>query len=154
MQQKASSLLLATLILFGNIATASVTNVPFTKALQDAEKIAGMNKNWQVMVGAGNSMAPLYSSNSVLVVENADYEELQVGMIVVYRDASGELVAHTITAKNDNGWTAKGINNRNSDPEQVTEANLVGLIFGVFTADAAPENTIADNYEIVLGKTF
>jgi len=154
MQQKVASLFLATLILFGHIATASVTNVPFTKALRDAEKIAGLNKNWQVMIGAGNSMAPLYSSNSVLVVEIADYEKLQVGMIVVYRDASGDLIAHSLITKKENGWTAKGVNNRKSDPEQVTEANLVGLIFGVFTAAAAPENTIADNYEIVLGKTF
>ncbi len=153
MQQKAL-ILLATLILLANFATASVTNVPFTKALQAAEKIAAMKTNWQVMVGSGNSMAPLYSSNSVLIVENANYEELQAGMIVVYRDTSGDLVAHSLMTEDTNGWIAKGINNPKSDPEQVTESNLVGLIFGVFTADAAPENTIADNYEVVLGKTF
>ncbi len=112
------------------------TTIPYQKALNDAVKVAAMKNTWTVMRGAGDSMVPLYGENSVLVVEKASFTELTAGMVAVYKDSEGSLVAHSLTAKTGSGWIAKGLNNRSQDPERVSAENFVGVVFGVFNASS------------------
>ncbi len=111
-----------------------------------------MNDGWQVMIGAGESMAPLFGSHSVLVVDSAPFETLRTGMIAIYRDRSGDLVGHSLKHKDGPGWVAQGFNNWKSDSERVNDSNYVRIVFGVFSATATPSEFIANGYDIVYGK--
>ncbi len=139
-------------------APAGKTTISYEKALSDAVKIAGMKNSWSVMRGAGNSMVPLYGENSVLVVEKASFTKLSAGMVVVYKDSEGSLVAHPLTGKTGSGWVAQGINNRGVDPEKVNEENYVGVIFGVLNASEGWQESgaeySAEQIPLVYGKTF
>ena len=133
------------------------SGIPYDLALRDAEAVAARRESWQVMRGAGQSMLPLYGENSVLVVERGSFQALKSGMVAVYRDVQGDLVAHRLNARSGGGWIAKGINNRVSDPSLVTENNFVGLVFGVFNAADAPQAEIVasmDRLPVVIGKQF
>ena len=139
-------------------APAGKTPISYEKALNDAVKVAGMKKSWSVMRGAGNSMVPFYGENSVLVVEKASFAKLSAGMVAVYKDSKGTLVAHPLTARTDSGWLAQGINNRGQDPERVNEENFVGVVFGVFNASEGWQESSAkysaEQIPLVYGKTF
>ncbi len=139
-------------------ASSGKTTFTYQKALNDAAKVAAMNDSWTVMRGAGNSMLPLYGENSVLVVEKASFSQLSTGMVAVYKDSEGSLVAHTLTAKADSGWIAKGINNKSQDPEKVSAENFVGVVFGVFNAFQSGQESVAQisaqEIPVVYGKTF
>ncbi len=137
---------------------AGKTPVSYQKAFDDAVKVAAMKNSWTVMRGAGNSMAPLYGDNSVLVVEKASFTQLSLGMVAVYRDSEGSLVAHTVTAKTDSGWVAQGLNNRGEDPERISKKNFVGVVFGVFNASQdwqqSKTRPTTEQIPVVYGKTF
>lgn len=79
-------------------------------------------------------MAPLYGDNTILVITPIAFEDLEQGMIVAYRSKTGQRIVHRIQFKQGNKWIAQGINNSESDPEPVTEENLIGVVYGVFNA--------------------
>ncbi len=139
-------------------APTGKTTISFEKALHDANKVAAMKSSWSVMLGAGNSMTPLYGENSVLVVEKASFTQLSVGMVAVYKDSEGSLVAHPLTAKTGSDWVARGINNRGEDPERVSAENFVGVVFGVFNASQSLQESgveySVEETPVVYGKTF
>lgn len=138
-----------------NGAMNATAPVSYEKALSDANKVAALNDSWTVMRGAGDSMTPLYGENSVLVIDSVSYDSLKTGMVAVYRDATGELVAHPVKGQTGEGWVAKGINNRTDDPGLVNAENFVGVVFGVLNASSAP--SIASNVDalpVVYGKKY
>ena len=140
------------------VAPAGKTTISYQKALNDAVKVAAMKNTWTVMRGAGDSMIPLYGENSVLVVEKASFTQLSAGMVVVYKDSEGTLVAHPLTAKAGSDWVARGINNQSQDPERVSAENFVGVVFGVFNASQSGQESgvqiSAQEIPVVYGKTF
>lgn len=80
-------------------------------------------------VGQGASMAPVYGENTMLVISQVNYDDLQPGMIVAYRNARGFQVVHRLLEKSPQGWIAMGINNDEIDRERVTRDNLIGVIY-------------------------
>lgn len=56
------------------------------------------------MCGSGKSMLPYFDDNSVLIVEIASYNSLQMGMSVVYRDSKGDLIGHLLQNKWVYNW--------------------------------------------------
>ncbi len=106
----------------------------YRNAVGDALEVASTDPDWKVMRGAGDSMLPLFGDSSLLLVERTDYSSLKVGMIAVYRDGEGDLVAHRIFSREGCGFRAKGFNNRRLDSDPVTGANFLGIVFGVVTA--------------------
>ena len=133
-------------------------SLPYKKAIRDAEKVAELSESWRVMRGAGNSMLPLYGENSVLLVEMTDFEYLGAGMIAVYRDTNGDLVAHQVRGRARDGWITQGINNRREDPSPVTTLNFVGTLFGVLNASEGASSLSASEatskYPVVYGKEY
>ena len=52
--------------------------------LRTAEKIAAQLPAAHALLGVGTSMEPLYASNTAVVVQTINYENLKKGMTVVY----------------------------------------------------------------------
>jgi hypothetical protein len=117
--------------------------VPFAQALSDAQKVASMHKGWNVFLARGQSMIPQFTSASILVAATAKFEALKPGMLVVYRDASGDVVAHRLVELTDSGWIVKGLNNDKADPGLVTAKNLQGVVCGILNFKEGTDNLAA-----------
>jgi len=113
------------------LADMPSSGVPFKQALSDARQVAAMNPTWHVFAAHGESMEPQFGSASLLLVSESAYESLQAGMVVVYRDGTGDLVAHRLIQLTATGWVVKGVNNDRPDPGLVTAQNLQGVVFGI-----------------------
>jgi len=137
---------------------APSSGVPFEKALADARQVVAMNSDWKVFQAHGESMEPEFGASSLLLVSEAGYENLQAGMVVVYRDASGDLVAHKLVAATANGWVVQGLNNDRPDPGLVTAENLHGVVFGVLHYQTGSEKLVAMDSsaqpEVALAKRY
>lgn len=95
----------------------------------DAELLAAIEPGRDVLFGAGDSMAPVYGDGTVLVIRPVAFEDLREGMTVVYLNSDGRRVAHRLVRREQEGWRAQGLNNREPDPELVTMENLVGQLY-------------------------
>ncbi|MBC2596054.1 hypothetical protein H5P28_17440 [Ruficoccus amylovorans] len=129
------------------------SSVAPSQAYSDALAVAAMNDNWTAIPADGKSMLPYYDSKSILMIDRASFSSLSAGMMVVYRDRNGDLVGHQLVRKTENGWIARGINNRGEDPELVTENNYRGVVFGVFHSNGKDNGTLAGK-ERVIGKSY
>jgi signal peptidase I len=100
-------------------------------------------------------MEPEFGNASLLLVAHAGFDELQPGMVVVYRDQAGDLVAHKVLQATAGGWIVKGLNNDRADPGLVTAENLRGVVFGILNYD--PESTklaAADQPTVAYAKQY
>jgi hypothetical protein len=139
-------------------ATAPSSAVPFVQALADAQKVASTHPGWKVFQAKGQSMEPEFGSFSLLIATNADFSTLRPGMLVVYRDQSGDLVAHRLMAVTTEGWVVKGLNNDKADPGKVTRDNFQGVVFGSLNFKSGTENQMvaSDNTAppVAFAKTY
>lgn len=136
---------------------AANSPVSYRDALSDASSIAQLNTNWNVMRCSGASMEPFYSSDSILVVDKVKVADLRIGMIAVYRDADGDLVAHKVIEANSSQAWAKGVNNTHRDPTPITADNLSGVVFTVLHTSgqsSAGDMAMVNSLPIVFGKTY
>jgi len=106
------------------------------EAYKDASVLASRGQGRQALVGGGASMNPVYGENTMLVVHPIAYQDLKVGMTVVYLSKAGHRVAHQLIAKERGGWRAQGINNANQDAELVTPENLIGVVYASIVSEA------------------
>lgn len=134
------------------------TNVPFEKALSDAREIAATRNDWEVARCEGFSMSPFFTERCVLLVQKLSYNDLKIGMIGVYEDLDGDLVAHKLIGKTDDGWICRALQNQTNDPQLMNQKNYLGIAFGVFNAASGPEpDTLAqldDSVLLVVGKDY
>lgn len=93
-------------------------------AEQAAAGIAGAAAFW----GVGDSMEPLFSDKTAIVVAPINFKQLKKGMTVVYINSRGRMVAHSLTGDLPKGWIAQGVGNDKEDDDLVTKHNLVGVI--------------------------
>jgi hypothetical protein len=100
-----------------------------SRAEAAAAEIPGAAAYW----GVGASMEPLYSSHTAIVVAPVKFKELKKGMTVVYVNARGRMVAHSLTGDLPKGWIAQGVNNADEDDDLVTKENLVGVIVQAYS---------------------
>lgn len=112
------------------------SNVSRLQAWQDASTVAARGEGRSSLVGAGESMNPVYGDNTMIVVTPIAYEKLQAGMTVVYINKQGRRVAHQLVSREKQGWKAKGINNDAADAEWVTPYNLVGVVYASMSSDS------------------
>lgn len=82
--------------------------------------------------GAGDSMAPIYGENTVIVSHPIAFEDLESGMIVAFISQEKGRVIHQLTRKTRFGWRSQGLNNVAEDAGYVTAENLIGVVYGVF----------------------
>jgi signal peptidase I len=130
--------LLAVLALLASAASAASaaegpsSAVPFETALADARRLADAKPGLSLVRVAGTSMLPYFGDGAVLVLRPASAAKLQAGMIVVYTNRDGEMVAHRLIAADGAGWIAQGYNNGRPDSTRVTDANLLGVVYATF----------------------
>jgi hypothetical protein len=110
-------------------ATAPTANASKLQAWKDAEAIAALAPGRSEVIGAGDSMKPVYGENTILVLSKISYDELKPGMNVVYMNKRAKLVVHQTLVREAKGWRVQGINNAREDPERVTRENLVGVVY-------------------------
>ncbi|HWA10492.1 MAG TPA: S24/S26 family peptidase [Opitutaceae bacterium] len=109
----------------------------------DAELLAAREPGRDVLLGAGESMAPVYGDGSVLVIRPMAYAELRAGMTVVYLNREGRRIAHRLWRQEENGWRARGLNNAEPDTELVTAENLVGVVYASLAREPAEGTSAA-----------
>lgn len=106
--------------------------------LKSAEKIAAGIPGAQALWGIGRSMEPLYATNTAVIVQVINYDDLKKGMTVVYIKSNGRRVAHSIVGETRGGFLVQGVNNDEEDAELVTEKNFIGVVTQAFaSADTA-----------------
>jgi len=155
---------LATLLIAGMIGAQEASGstpaapVTFGEALFDAEQIASLNPQWEVVQVTGNSMQPYFGNHSILVVSRADFEGIGVGTTVVYADREGDLVSHKVVEVTPEGLRTMGHRNFRVDPDRVTPSNLHGVVVAVFHTQGPPEGPVyAANGQplpVVIGKRY
>jgi hypothetical protein len=108
--------------------TPASTIVSSGEQIRSAEQAAKTIPGAEAMWGVGDSMEPLFSSHTAIVVAPIDFNKLEKGMTVVYQSRDGHMVAHSITGDVPKGWIAQGVNNDQEDDDLVTADNLIGVI--------------------------
>ncbi len=137
-------------------AIAPSSGVPFLDALADARHLARLNSDMSVFMVKGDSMEPFFGNNSLLVINKTGFETLRPGMMVIYKDAAGDFVAHRLIENTGNGWTVMGQHNDKKDPGLVTLDNYQGVVFCMLhykagtdrlaASDAKPALALAKRY--------
>lgn len=118
---------------YGSRATEAPTSpLGAQEALGAAYALERAGEGRNAGLGRGKSMQPLYDENTVIIVEEIAYEELQSGMLVAYRDSLGNRVVHQLLYQDHHGWIAQGMGNTGRDRDRVTPANLEGVVYGAF----------------------
>jgi signal peptidase I len=128
----AALLAVLTAVSQAHVTTAPASPVLIRDALADAQALARTHDGAKVMKIAGTSMLPYFGDGALVVVQPIEESKLRAGMLVVYRNRFGEIIAHRLVARQDSGWQIKGYNNDQPDSTLVTGANLVGVVYATF----------------------
>ena len=120
----------------GGLVAEPTAKVELETALADARRLATAKGDTVVRV-QGRSMLPYFGDGSVLVVRATPVDALREGMVVVYRNRFGEMIAHRIEgrSRNGEGWIVRGANNADADSTLVTGENLVGTVYVTLYSD-------------------
>ncbi|PXA05403.1 hypothetical protein DDZ13_00620 [Coraliomargarita sinensis] len=149
------AILLTSIVAALTANAAPKSSAPFEKALKDAEMVASLNPAWSVHRTSGRSMGEFFGDNSlILVQEAASLADIRVGMMIVYRSASGELISHKVVSHNGTSVETMGVANWKADPEPVTADMVVGTVFGVFHSAGAPAGPVYASNGSVLPTTL
>lgn len=106
--------------------------------LKAAEARAAALPNAHALWGIGRSMEPLYATNTAVVVQEINYDDIKKGMTVVYVKSNGRRVAHSVVGETRGGFLVQGVNNDEEDAELVTADNFIGVVTEAFaSADTA-----------------
>jgi hypothetical protein len=118
------------------VAQAPASTVDRGSVVQAALMTQGSEPGSKVGQGGGQSMAPIYGDNTLLVIEPIAWDKLRPGMNVAYSDPFGERIVHRLLYMKDGYWVAQGLNNPGPDKYPVTPKNLIGVVYGSFQTTA------------------
>lgn len=110
-------------------------NTSKLQAWKDAELIASLGEGRLEVIGTGDSMAPVYGDNTILVISRIGFPQLQSGMTVAYTNQRGHRVVHQLLSQDRLGWRIQGFNNEIEDRERVTPENLIGVVYASLAYD-------------------
>jgi hypothetical protein len=120
----------------GEVGPPPSSDVTRLAAWRDAEKLAEEGSGRSPAAGRGQSMAPLYGDNTMLIISKVDFAALAPGMIVAYVNRRGFQVVHRLVEQNRRGeWVVQGFNNERIDADTVTPFNLVGVVYASLVHD-------------------
>ncbi len=132
--------------------TPASTVVDRGTQVKTAEKAAALIPGAEAMWGVGESMEPLYSSHTAIVVAPIAYKDLKKGMTVVYMNRRGNMVAHSLTGDLPKGWVAQGVGNDAEDDDLVTADNLMGVIVQAYSEANSEYRTMIAKQLIAKGR--
>ena len=87
-------------------------------------------------------MIPFVGENSVILFRHLSLDEVKPGMMVVFQDHAGDNVVHMVHRITHEGLVTKGHNNFRTDPDRVTQKNLLGAVVAVLHAQSIPSETL------------
>lgn len=122
------------------------------RALADANRLLTRFSEWSLYRGTGDSMAPRFDANHLLFVKSVSGADLRPGMIALFHDAEGDLVAHTVLDNDGQTVATRGLNNAAADPLRIEHTAVVGVLIGTLAANA-PFSADLD-LPVALGKTY
>jgi len=149
---RSTRLLLATLFIAGGalvsqagiksdrVLAAIISHTPAPRLvaegqqLKTAEAAAAQLPNAQAYWGIGRSMEPLYATNTAIIVQEINYEDIKKGMTVVYLKSTGVRVCHSVVGETRGGFLVQGVNNDVEDAELVTAENFIGVIVQAYAS--------------------
>jgi hypothetical protein len=102
--------------------------------LKTAELMAARLSNAVAYRGVGESMEPLYPSNTAVVVVPIEYDRIKKGMTVVYVNDEGRRIAHCVVGETHDGFLVQGVSNDEADSEVATEQNFIGVIIQAYAS--------------------
>ncbi|WOO39844.1 S24/S26 family peptidase [Rubellicoccus peritrichatus] len=110
---------------------APESNLSADEGIDVAYQIESQGEGRVAGWGRGESMQPVFSDNTVLVIHPIAWEDLEKGMLVAYYGPAGDRVVHSLIRKRESRdyWMAKGINNMQADGGRVTKDNLIGVVY-------------------------
>lgn len=108
------------------------------EAIQGAQQYVRQHPGADYSIGSGDSMLPLYHDHAVIVTERPALETLHVGQTVVFVNADGIPVAHTLLARTDRGWVTMGLGNTQPDDGTLTDAAYVGVVVKAYQPTESP----------------
>jgi hypothetical protein len=79
-------------------------------------------------------MEPLYATNTAVIVQEINYDDIKKGMTVVYMKSTGVRVCHSVVGETRGGLLVQGVNNDEEDAELVTPENFIGVIVQAFAS--------------------
>lgn len=132
--------------------TPASTIVDRGQQIKAAEAAAAAIPGAEAMWGVGDSMEPLYSSHTAIVVAPIKFKDLQKGMTVVYTNRHGHMVAHSLTGDLPKGWIAQGVANDEEDEDLVTAENLIGVIVQAYSEMPSEYRTMLAKRLIAKGR--
>ena len=77
-------------------------------------------------VTSGSMEPNIHTGSLCFVNTRTDYEDIEVGDVVVFSTATGSKVTHRVISITDDGFETKGDNNDNSDGVSTTKSNFYG----------------------------
>jgi signal peptidase I len=90
------------------------------------------------------SMRPLFDGNCLLLAEQADFDALEIGDIVVFRHSrTKQLVVHRILERRAGGYWTKGDKNSQMDDDLVTAENYQARLYGIIYTERTGKNIAA-----------
>lgn len=104
------------------------------REMAEAEKLAATLPNAKAYWGVGQSMQPLYTANTAIVVQEIDYDDIKRGMTVVYKSGRGNVVAHPVVDETKGGFIMQGINNDREDADLLTQGNFIGVVVKAYAS--------------------
>ena len=107
------------------------------EAWHDATHLSSLDPDRASVAGAGESMAPVFDDDTILVITKAQFQDLEPGMKVAYLSRDGRQVVHQLVDRSPDGWRVRGINNGEVDSERVTARNLLGVVYASLDATVA-----------------
>ncbi len=102
--------------------------------LKMAEAVAATLPHAKALWGIGGSMEPLYATNTAVIVQEINYDDIKKGMTIVYIKSNGHRVAHSVVGETRGGFLVQGVNNDEEDSELVTADNFIGVITQAFAS--------------------
>jgi hypothetical protein len=128
--------------------TPETTLVTAGEQMKRAEAVAAEIPGAMAFWGVGNSMEPLFASQTAVVVAPIKFKDLKKGMTVLYMNSRGRMVAHSLTGDLPGGWIAQGVGNDKEDDDLVTKSNLMGVVVDAF-AEIHSEYRVALTKDLV-----
>lgn len=121
-------------------STTSTTFAPieYDEAFKLGQMVKFADSGAYMARTSGNSMEPVLTKNTIIVVRPIDFDKLEAGMTVGYLNSDGYRVLHRLVRPaGKDAWVAKGINNAREDKDKVTRKNLLGVLYTVLYNDAS-----------------
>jgi len=137
----ATSLLFLLLVACCNTTSATNTTfapIEYNEAFKLVQVVKFADSGAYMARTSDNSMEPVLTKDTIIVVRPIDFDDIESGMTVGYLNKDGYRVLHQLVRPaGRDAWVAKGINNAREDKDKVTRKNLPGVLYTVLYNEAS-----------------